>query len=65
MAKPPPVEPQTRRTIQFPDRMWSDIAEFRVAEMIGNDSEALRLIVREYLAAWRKRRPTHKPAPKT
>jgi hypothetical protein len=55
MPKPAPPEPNTRKSIVLPNSMWAEIADFRFAERIGSEAEAVRRLLVEALRA-RKRR---------
>lgn len=49
MAKPPPPEPVTRKSVTLPNSMWEEVAAFRVAERIGSEAEAVRQLVQAAL----------------
>jgi len=51
MPKPPPAEPQTRKTLILPDSLWEEVAEYRHTRRIGSEMEALRRLVRAGLKA--------------
>ncbi len=45
MTKPAPPEPSTRKSVTLPDSMWQEIADYRFAERIGSEAEAVRRLI--------------------
>jgi hypothetical protein len=40
-----PLIPSTRKSVTLPDDLWKEIADFRFAERIGTEAEALRRLI--------------------
>lgn len=60
MPKPPPAEPQTRKTLILPDSLWEEVSEYRHNRRIGSEMEALRRLIRAGLKA--EAEPGRRPA---
>lgn len=61
MPKPPPAEPQTRKTIILPDSLWEEVSEYRHSQRIGSEMEALRRLIRAGLKAEGERERRRRP----
>ncbi len=48
-------EPSTRKSVTLPDSMWEEIAEYRFAERIATEAEAVRRLLQEALDRAAKR----------
>jgi hypothetical protein len=55
MSKPAPPEPVTRKTVALPESMWREIADFRFAERIGSEAEAVRRLLVAALKAEKRK----------
>lgn len=55
MSKPPPLEPLARKSISLPESLWKEVEDFRFAERIGSEAEALRRLIQSGLRAETKR----------
>jgi hypothetical protein len=54
----PPTEPVTRKSLVLLDTMWEEINQFRIAEQIATETEAVRRLLRAALRdAARKAKP--------
>jgi hypothetical protein len=51
MKKPSTSKPANRKSIMLPPELWQAISDFRFAERIGSEAEAIRRIIQEWLEA--------------
>jgi hypothetical protein len=51
-----PADPITRKNVNLPNSVWAEVAEFRFAERINTEAEAVRRLVMMGLRVWK---PTH------
>jgi hypothetical protein len=49
-----PEDPPIRKSMSLPKSMWDDIAEFRFAQRIGTEAEAIRRLIQSALKAARR-----------
>lgn len=56
MTKPEPREPSTRKSVTLPDDLWRAVADFRFAERIGTEAEAVRRLILAGLRAEAQKR---------
>lgn len=51
MGRPPPPAPVARKSITLPQSMWDAVNDFRFAERIGSEAEAVRRLLQAGLDA--------------
>ena len=49
MSKAPEDDPPTRKSVTLPASMWREITDFRFAERIGTEAEAVRRLLQATL----------------
>jgi metal-responsive CopG/Arc/MetJ family transcriptional regulator len=54
----PPLESSTRKSVTLPDSLWQELADFRFANRISSEAEAIRRIIRDGLDVNRTKEST-------